>query len=210
MQDLKHIFGYLGPYRMDIALGSFFVLVETVFELVIPVLMADIIDVGVANGDMDYILHQGVYMGLCALLSLATGLLYARFAARASYGLGARLRQGQYEKLQQFAFSNLDRFETSSLVTRLTTDVTVVQNAINAGLRPLVRSPVMLVMGDERPALPDLLCVRASAGGDPCVGAAEDCPHVQPPTAGHGPAQQRGAGGSQRHPGSEGLCPGGI
>ena len=147
MQDLKHIFGYLGPYRMDIALGSFFVLVETVFELVIPVLMADIIDVGVANGDMDYILHQGVYMGLCALLSLATGLLYARFAARASYGLGARLRQGQYEKLQQFAFSNLDRFETSSLVTRLTTDVTVVQNAINAGLRPLVRSPVMLVMG---------------------------------------------------------------
>ena len=147
MQDLKHIFGYLGPYRRDIALGSFFVLVETVFELVIPVLMADIIDVGVANGDMDYILHQGVYMGLCALLSLATGLLYARFAARASYGLGARLRQGQYEKLQQFAFSNLDRFETSSLVTRLTTDVTVVQNAINAGLRPLVRSPVMLVMG---------------------------------------------------------------
>ena len=147
MQDLKRIFSYLGPYRKNIFWGAVFVLIETFFELIIPVLMADVIDVGVANKDVSYILHQGIFMGVCALLSLATGLLYARHAARASYGLGSRIRQAQYEKVQQYAFSNLDRFETSSLVTRMTTDVTVIQNAINAGFRPLVRSPVMLIMG---------------------------------------------------------------
>ena len=86
-------------------------------------------------------------MGICALLSLVTGLLYARFAARAAYGWGARIREAQYQKVQGFAFSNLDHFETSSLVTRMTTDVTVLQNAVNGGFRPMVRGPVMLVMG---------------------------------------------------------------
>ena len=109
--------------------------------------MADLIDVGVENRDLHYIVGKGVQMGVCALLALATGLLYARFAARAAYGWGARVREAQYEKVQRYAFSNLDRFETSSLVTRMTTDVTVLQNAVNGGLRPLVRSPVMLVMG---------------------------------------------------------------
>ena len=73
-------------------------------------------------------------MGICALLSLVTGLLYARFAARAAYGWGARIREAQYQKVQGFAFSNLDHFESSSLVTRMTTDVTVLQNAVNVGL----------------------------------------------------------------------------
>mgnify|MGYP000090330125 CR=1 FL=1 len=86
-------------------------------------------------------------MGICALLSLVTGLLYARFAARAAYGWGARIREVQYQKVQGFAFSNLDHFESSSLVTRMTTDVTVLQNAVNGGFRPMVRGPVMLVMG---------------------------------------------------------------
>ena len=86
-------------------------------------------------------------MGVCALLSLITGLLYARFAARAAYGFGANVRDAQYTRIQEYAFSNLDRFETSSLVTRMTTDVTVLQNAINGGFRPLMRSPVMIIMG---------------------------------------------------------------
>ena len=147
MKDLKRLLSYLGPYRRDLFIGAFLVLVETVFELIIPVLMADLIDVGVANQDMDYIVLKGVQMGACALLSLVTGLLYARFGARASYGWGASIREAQYEKVQAFAFSNLDHFETASLVTRMTTDTTVLQNAINGGLRPLVRSPVMLAMG---------------------------------------------------------------
>ena len=147
MKEFRRLMSYLGPYRRDMFIGALLVLVETVFELVIPLFMADLIDVGVQNRDLDYILYKGVQMGVCAVLALITGLLYARFAARAAYGWGARIREAQYEKVQQFAFSNLDRFESSSLVTRMTTDVTVLQNAINGGLRPLVRSPVMLVMG---------------------------------------------------------------
>ena len=147
MKEFRRLLSYLGPYRRDMAIGALLVFIETVFELVIPVLMADLIDVGVENRDLHYIVGKGVQMGICALLALITGLLYARFAARAAYGWGARVREAQYEKVQKYAFSNLDRFETASLVTRMTTDVTVLQNAVNGGLRPLVRSPVMLFMG---------------------------------------------------------------
>ena len=147
MKDLRRLLSYLGPYRRDMFTGALLVFIETVFELVIPVLMADLIDVGVANRDLHYIVGKGIQMGICALLALITGLLYARFAARAAYGWGARVREAQYEKVQGYAFSNLDRFETSSLVTRMTIDVTVLQNAVNGGLRPLFRSPVMLLMG---------------------------------------------------------------
>lgn len=147
VRDLKRLLQYLGPYRKDLIFGALLVMVETAFELVIPILMADLIDVGVANHDLTYILHKGIQMGICAALALITGLLYARFAARASYGWGAQLREAQYTCVQKYAFSNLDRFEISSLVTRMTTDVTVLQNAINGGFRPMVRGPVLLVLG---------------------------------------------------------------
>ena len=147
MRDLKRLLGYLGPYRRDLILAALLVLLETAFELVIPVLMADIIDVGVAGRDVPFILRRGVQMGVCAALALLTGLLYARFAARTAYGWGARIREAQFERVQKYAFSNLDRFETGSLVTRMTTDVTVIQNAVNGGMRPMTRGPVMLVMG---------------------------------------------------------------
>ena len=81
MKELRRLFSYLGPYRRDMIIGAVLVLVETCFELFIPILMADIIDVGVTNHDIPYILHKGIQMGICALLSLVTGLLYARFAA---------------------------------------------------------------------------------------------------------------------------------
>ena len=147
MNDLKRLYGYMGPYRKDMALGMLLVVIESAFEMVIPILMSNIIDDGVARADVHRILQIGVEMAICALLSLVTGLLYARYAARASYGFGARLRQAQYAKVQEYAFGNLDHFETSSLITRMTTDVTVVQNAINGGFRPLVRGPSMLVLG---------------------------------------------------------------
>ena len=147
MNDLKRLIRYLGIYRKDLVLGALFVVVETGFELIIPVLMADIIDIGVTNHDMTFIWIKGAQMGVCAILALITGLLYARFAARASYGFGAQIRQAQYEQVQKYSFANLDHFETSSLVTRMTTDVTVLQNSINGGFRPMVRGPVMLVMG---------------------------------------------------------------
>ena len=144
MRDLKRLFGYLGPYRRDMFIGMALVFIETVFELIIPVLMAQLIDGGITQRDIPFILYKGGQMGVCAILSLICGLLYARFAARAAYGWGARIREAEFARVQQYAFSNIDHFATSSLITRMTTDVTVLQNAVNGGLRPLVRSPVML------------------------------------------------------------------
>ena len=125
-------------------------------------------------------------MGICALLSLVTGLLYARFAARAAYGWGARIREVQYQKVQGFAFSNLDHFESSSLVTRMTTDVTVLQNAVNGGFRPMVRGPVMLVMGvglsfwmNPTLALVFLVCAPPSRSGS-LLHPSKDRASIQP------------------------------
>ena len=147
MNDLKRLLGYMGPYRKDMILGMLLVIIESSFEMVIPVLMSDIIDTGVVQGDVPAIMTTGLQMAACAVLALITGLLYARYAARASYGFGARIREAEYAKVQEYAFANLDHFETSSLITRMTTDVTVLQNAINGGFRPLVRGPSMLVLG---------------------------------------------------------------
>ncbi len=122
------------------------VILETVFELVIPTLMADIIDIGVANSDKGYILWKGAQMIICALLALILGIMYARFAATAGQGFGAELRKDEFERVQNFSFANTDHFSTSSLITRLTSDVTILQTAISNGIRPLVRAPVMLLM----------------------------------------------------------------
>ena len=147
MKSLEKLFSLLGKYRKDVIIACILVVIETSFELIIPSMMADLIDNGVSAGDVHYMLVKGGQMAVCALLALATGLAYARFAARAAYGWGAEIREREYEKLQSYAFSNIDRFETSSLVTRMTGDITVMQNTINNGLRPLMRSPVMLLLG---------------------------------------------------------------
>lgn len=147
MNDLKRIFSHLGKFRREFLFSVFFVTAETIFELIIPIIMADIIDVGVIQRDIHHILVKGIQMGILALLALVTGLFYARFAARAALGFGSYIREEEYKKLQTYAFSNLDHFETSSLITRMTTDITVMQNAIVGGLRPMTRGPVMLILG---------------------------------------------------------------
>ena len=147
MNKLKRLFSYMGPYKRDFRLAVLLVAIETCFELIIPTLMADLIDLGVAKGDTKYMFVKGAQMALCALLALITGLTYARFAARAAYGWGAQIRKAEYERVQEYSFSNIDRFETSSLVTRMTSDVTVMQNAINGGLRPITRAPIMFLLG---------------------------------------------------------------
>ena len=147
MRDLKYIAAYLRPCRRELILAMALVFLESLLEMLIPVIMTDIVDIGVPDHNIPLILQQGGKMALCALLALAAGLLYARFAARAAYRFGAELRLAEYRHLQEFAFSNLDRFSVPSLVTRMTTDVTVMQNAVNNGLRPVVRGPVMLVLG---------------------------------------------------------------
>lgn len=141
----KRLWGYMRSYKKFLFFSCFCVITETMFELVIPIIMADIIDVGVANGDKGYIMIKGVQMIVCALLSLVLGILYARYAATAGQGFGAELRKDEFKKVQSFSFSNTDHFSTSSLITRLTSDVSILQTAISNGVRPMVRSPVMLL-----------------------------------------------------------------
>ena len=141
----KQFFGYFKNYKKYLYLSAVFVILETLFELIIPLIMADIIDIGVANKDRNYILIKGGLMIICALLSLGLGLLYAKTAAKAGQGFGYELRKAQYQKIQEFSFKNTDHFSTSSLVTRLTSDVTILQNAICNGICPLVRAPFMML-----------------------------------------------------------------
>lgn len=147
MKDMKRLFGYMGPYKKDMILGALFVMIETGFELFIPIMISNLIDIGVANHDVNYIYVKGVQMALLALGALVTGLLYAHFSAKASYGWGAEIRKAEYARVQQYAFSNLDHFVTSSLITRMTTDVNVLQNMIISGFRPITRGPSLLIMG---------------------------------------------------------------
>ena len=141
---LLRIFSYMGKYKKFAFLAILFVTAECVFELLVPLLMADLVDVGVANGDRAYIYAKGMQMVLCALCALVLGMGSARFSALAGQGLGVGLREAQYEKLQHYSFSNIDHFRVSSLVTRLTSDVTNIQNSVSTGLRPFCRGPVML------------------------------------------------------------------
>ena len=171
MKDLKPILRYLYPCRREFILAILLLFVECGCEMVIPLLMSQIIDNGVATGDVALIWIQGGKMAACAALALAAGLTYARFAARAAYRFGAVLRQGEYEKVQSYAFSNLDRFSASSLVTRMTTDVTVMQNAINGGLRPMVRAPVMLMLGIGISFLMNARLALVFVIGSPILGA---------------------------------------
>lgn len=119
--------------------------VEVVLEITVPLLMADLIDYGVTNADGTYIIKKGLQMALCAVSALILGVGSAKFSALAGQGLGANIRKAEYEKLQSYSFSNIDHFSVSSLVTRLTSDVTNIQNAVSTGMRPFGRSPVMLI-----------------------------------------------------------------
>lgn len=142
---MKDFLSYLKPYKRDAIAAIFCIEAETIFELIIPLVMASIVDVGVANGDRHYILMKGGQMILFALISLVLGQGSALFSARVGQGLGAEIRKAEFAKLQEFSFSNTDHFSTASLVTRLTSDVTTIQNSVAGGMRPGFRSPVMML-----------------------------------------------------------------
>jgi len=130
-----------GPALVTVSLSA----LEVVFEIVIPLFMSNLIDFGIEGGSMAAVWKFGAFLLLLAAFQLATGVLAARIAARASVGFGANLREDMYNNVQTFAFSNIDKFSTASIVTRLTTDVTNVQNAFQMLMRMAIRSPVMLV-----------------------------------------------------------------
>ena len=136
-------------YKKYACLALLCIAVEAVLELMVPMIMADLIDNGVANGDTAYIYTKGLQMAGCAVLAPILGIGSARFSALAGQGLGANIRQAEYEKLQSYSFANIDHFRVSSLVTRLTSDVTNIQNSVSTGMRPFGRSPVMLIFASS-------------------------------------------------------------
>ena len=136
-------------YKKYACMALLCIAVEAVLELMVPMIMADLIDNGVANGDTAYIYTKGLQMAGCAVLALILGIGSARFSALAGQGLGANIRQAEYEKLQSYSFANIDHFRVSSLVTRLTSDVTNIQNSVSTGMRPFGRSPVMLIFASS-------------------------------------------------------------
>ncbi len=147
MRDLKYILGYLKYFKKDLILAISLIIIETIFELIIPFLMKDIIDEGIHNENMNQILISGGLIIGCALISLVTGHFYAKYNARLVTNFSYALRKDLFQKIQGYSFSNLDHFPTSSLVTRITNDVTIMQNTLVGGIRPLCRSPLMLFMG---------------------------------------------------------------
>ena len=142
---LKKLASYIKEYKKDSILTPIFVVLEVVMEVIIPLLMARIIDVGIQNGDVHYILEMGVLLIVSAILSLTFGMLSGRFAAKASAGYAKNLRKAMFHKIQDYSFENIDKFSTSSLVTRMTTDVTNVQMAFQMIIRILVRGPIMMI-----------------------------------------------------------------
>ena len=138
---IKKLASYVKEYKKSAILTPIFVILEVVMEVIIPLLMANIIDVGIQNN----ILEMGILLIISAILSLTFGMLSGRFAAKASAGYAKNLRKAMFHKIQDYAFENIDKFSTSSLVTRMTTDVTNVQMAFQMIIRILVRGPIMMI-----------------------------------------------------------------
>ena len=143
---IKTILAQVKEFKRASILTPLCMLGEVIMEMIIPLLMASIIDDGVSAGNVDHIKYVGGWMLLMAVVSLTLGLLSARFGAQASAGLAKNLRQAMFEKIQTYSFSNIDKFSTASLITRLTTDVTNVQNSYMMILRMCTRAPASMIV----------------------------------------------------------------
>lgn len=142
---IKKLSSYIAEYTKDSILTPVFIAFEVVLEVIIPVLMAMIVDNGIEKGDMKYVTIVGLIMLIMAFFSLTLGAAAGRTGAKASTGFGKNLRKAMFYNIQDFSFANIDKYSTSGLITRLTTDVTNVQNAYLMIIRTLVRAPFMLI-----------------------------------------------------------------
>ena len=159
-------------YKRDSILAPIFVTLEVIMEVVIPLLMAMLIDKGIDAGNMNYILKIGIALAISCVISLVFGALSGKFAASASAGFAKNLRKDMFYNVQNFSFSNIDKFSASSIVTRLTTDITNVQNAYQMIVRIAVRGPIMIIFSlimafgiNHKLSLVFLLAIPVLGGG---------------------------------------------
>ena len=143
---IKKLAPYMKKYKTPLILGVLCAALEATFELLIPLVMAQIVDVGISTGDTGYTIKMGLLMLVMAAISLSFGIGLSKFSAIAGQGFGAELRQAEYEKIQTYSFKNIEKFSTASLITRLTTDITMIQNSLTMGIKLLVRAPMMLIV----------------------------------------------------------------
>ncbi len=142
---IKKLLSYVKEFKRDSIATPIYIALEVAMEIAIPLLMGWIIDNGVEKGNMKYVVTIGAVMVIVSIFSLTFGVLAGKYAARASSGFARNLRKGMYDRIQSYSFSSIDKFSTAGLVTRLTTDVTNVQNAYQLALRMFARPPLMLV-----------------------------------------------------------------
>ena len=142
---IKTLAGSIRQYKKQTIMSPVTVALEVFFEIMIPLIMAKLIDEGIDQGDMGVIWKYGLILLAVAMISLFCGAISGKFAAQASSGFAKNLRQDIYYKVQEFSFANIDKFSIASLVTRMTTDITNIQMAFQMIIRIAVRSPIMLV-----------------------------------------------------------------
>ncbi|WP_137662581.1 ABC transporter ATP-binding protein [Enterococcus hulanensis] len=142
---IKTLMGSIREYKRDSFLSPFFVMLEVVMEVLIPLLMAKIIDEGVVKQNMNYIMRMGVILIVLTLCALAFGIISSRFSASASAGFAKNIRKDMFSNIQKFSFSNIDKFSAASLVTRVSTDVVNVQIAYESIIRVAIRCPLLLI-----------------------------------------------------------------
>lgn len=143
---LKILGAQIKEFKKDSIMTPIFMILEVIMEMIIPLLMASIIDDGVNAGNMNHIYKVGAYMVVAAIIGLWAGMMGAKYGARASTGFARNLRKAMFENIQTFSFSNIDKYSTSSLITRLTTDVTNLQNAYQMLLRMAMRAPASMII----------------------------------------------------------------
>ena len=142
---LKILGAQIKEFKKDSIITPVFMILEVIMEMINPLLIASIIDDGVDAGDLNHIYKVGGIMIVMALIGLWAGLMGAKYGARASTGFARNLRKAMYENIQTFSFSNIDKYSTSSLITRLTTDVTNLQNSYQMILRMAMRAPASMI-----------------------------------------------------------------
>ena len=143
---LKTLLKYIGEFKNTAILTPMCMIGEVICEMIIPVLMGRIVDLGIGGSDMNYIIRTGLIMLAVALMGLLFGILGGVFGAKASAGFAKNLRKAMHDNIQTFSFSSIDKFSSSSLVTRLTTDVTNIQNAFQMILRMAMRAPASMII----------------------------------------------------------------
>lgn len=147
---------HLQGYKKDAAKAPVLIILEVICELILPLVMARIVDVAIPAGDVAQIFRLGLFMVLITGFAVVCGVLAAKYAADSSQGFGANLRQCLFDKVQEFSFADIDRFSSASLITRMTNDVNAMTNTLSMGLRMLVRAPVMLIISL-------VICLRLNA-----------------------------------------------